>query len=345
MTKRSIHVAAGLIIGAGCVWLALRGVDFREVGRALGAARYGYVAAALAAMMLGHYLRALRWRCLLVPVRPVATGRLFSALMIGYAANSFVPAHLGELLRAFVIGKTSRISAGAAFASIVVERIIDVISLIGLMALVVIVHPFPPWVEASGVLMLAGALLLLAVLIGSKRFAAQTIALLRLALKPLPERLGRRVESLALNFLDGIQPLPSAGHYLAVGLLSAAIWTCYAAVYYLCLAAFDLTGPHALPWHAGMVVLVLTTVSVVVPSTPGYVGTFHYLCQVALAMFGVPASEGLSYAIVAHAVGILPVTLLGLVAAQLEGVAIVRTAHAIQKEPPGGGGEAGGPAP
>ncbi len=325
MKKRSIQIAAGLLIGGGCIWLALRGVDFKQMGRALARAHYGYVGLSLAAMMLAHYLRALRWRYLLAPVAPVATGRLFSALMIGYAANSFVPAHLGELLRAFVIGKKSGISAGAAFASIVVERIIDIISLIGLMALVVIVHPVPPWVELSGILMLAGALLLLVLLIGSKRFETQTTALMRFVLKPMPEAVGRRVESVALNFLGGIQPLSSTGHYLAVGAVSAAIWICYAAVYYLCLAAFDLTTLYALPWGVGLVVLVLTTVSVVVPSTPGYVGTFHYLCQAALLMFGVPASEALSYAIVAHAVGVLPVTLIGLAIAQVEGVAILRT--------------------
>ena len=330
MGKRSIQIAAGFIIGAACVWLALRGVDFQRTGRALAEAHYGYVVLALAAMMLSHYLRALRWRYLLAPVRIVGTGRLFSALMIGYAANSFVPAHLGELLRAFVLGKKSGISAGAAFASIVVERIVDVISLIGLMALVLIVHPFPPWVELSGALMLAGALLLLALLIGCKRFEPQAAALVRLVLKPLPTQAGRRIEALALNFFAGIQPLASAGHYLAAGVLSVAIWVCYAAVYYLCLAAFDLTMLYSLPWHTGLVVLVLTTVSVVVPSTPGYVGTFHYLCQVALLMFGVPASEALSYAIVAHAVGVLPVTLVGLAAAQVEGVAILRTAKAMK---------------
>jgi hypothetical protein len=136
--------------------------------------------------------------------------------------------------------------------------------------------------------------------------------------------MGGRIESLVLNFLHGVQPLAGPGHYLAVGVLSIGIWAGYAAVYYLCLTAFDLPQLHSLPWHAGLVVLVLTTVSVVVPSTPGYVGTFHYLCQVALLMFGVSASEALSYAIVAHAVGILPVTLAGVAAAQIEGIALLR---------------------
>jgi len=68
------------------------------------------------------------------------------------------------------------------------------------------------------------------------------------------------------------------------------------------------------------------TISVVIPSTPGYVGTYHYLCQVALAMFAVPASEALSFAVVAHAISVMPVMLLGLVCANVEGVSIYRTA-------------------
>ncbi|MCU0538493.1 MAG: flippase-like domain-containing protein [Desulfobacterales bacterium] len=325
MRKRTLHLAIGAAVTLLCIWLALRGVDLEQVARALAGARYGMVALAVAAMMAAHALRALRWRYLLCPVKRVGTGRLFSALMIGYAANSFLPAHLGELLRAFVIGKKSGIPAGAAFGSIVVERILDVIALIAVMGLVVIVHPFPAWVEASGVLMLAGALALLGLLVLAKRYEARTTALVRYLRNPLPQRMGGRIESLVLNFLHGVQPLAGPGHYLAVGVLSIGIWAGYAAVYYLCLAAFDLPQLHSLPWHAGLVVLVLTTVSVVVPSTPGYVGTFHYLCQVALLMFGVPASEALSYAIVAHAVGILPVTLAGVAAAQIEGIALLRT--------------------
>ena len=116
-------------------------------------------------------------------------------------------------------------------------------------------------------------------------------------------------------------------------MLSAAIWLCYAGVYYACLQAFHLTAAYHLAWYVGLVVLVLTTISVVIPSTPGYVGTYHYLCQVALLMFGVPAGEALSFAIVAHALSVLPVTLLGLGLANYEGVAIYRTSIETQKTP------------
>ena len=76
--------------------------------------------------------------------------------------------------------------------------------------------------------------------------------------------------------------------------------------------AFDLVAAYHLVWYAGLVVLVFTTISVVIPSTPGYVGTFHYLCQIALVMFGVSSSEALSFAVITHIVGVLPVAVAGL---------------------------------
>ena len=77
-------------------------------------------------------------------------------------------------------------------------------------------------------------------------------------------------------------------------------------------------------------VLVFTTISIVVPTSPGYVGTYHYLCQISLVMFGVSATEALSYASIAHAISIVPVTLIGLIMVNYEGVAIYRTASERQ---------------
>jgi hypothetical protein len=321
-----LKLTLGVAIGAVFFYLAVRRVDFGQALAALIQTDYWLVAAAAAAMMGAHLLRAMRWRYLLAPVKWMPTRSLFSALLIGYAANTFVPAHLGEFLRALVIGQRHGISAGAAFGSIVVERIVDVVSLIGVMALVLIVHPFPDWVTTSGILMLAAALVLCAVLVVCKHFEAAATGRLRALLKPLPARIGSRIEALALNFLRGVVPLKSGAHYVAALALSIAIWLFYAAVYYICLSAFNLVSAYSLAWYVGLVVLVFTTISVVIPSTPGYVGTFHYLCQLALVMFGVPASDALSFAVIAHLVGVAPVAVLGLICAQREGVAIYRTA-------------------
>ena len=329
--RHSLKLIIGLATGAVFFYLAVRNVDIEQMLAAFGQTHYGFVLLSAALMFAAHYLRALRGRYFLAPVKRVPTGSLFSALMIGYAANTFVPAHLGELLRALVIGKKQEISASAALASIVVERIVDVVSLIAVMALVIMVHPFPQWVEASGALMLAGALLAFGLMIAAKRFESRTAALVRALARTLPQRIGCRLESLAANFLTGLVPLKSSGHYFAVAVLSIAIWMGYAGCYYACLEAFNLVSAHHLAWYAGLVVLVFTTISVIIPSTPGYVGTFHYLCQLSLVMLGVSASEALSFAVVAHFINLAPVAVAGLICANYEGVAIFRAAADVNQ--------------
>ncbi|MGE5258313.1 MAG: lysylphosphatidylglycerol synthase transmembrane domain-containing protein [Hyphomicrobiales bacterium] len=329
--RHGLKLIIGLAIGIVFFYLAVRNVNIDQMLAALGQTRYGFVLLSALLMFASHYLRALRWGYFLAPVKRVPAASLFSALMIGYAANTFVPAHLGEFLRAFVIGKKQDISASAALASIVVERIVDVVSLIAVMALVIMVHPFPEWVEVSGAIMLGGALLAIGVLIAAKRHEHRTVALMHALTRPLPERIGRRLEALSANFLAGLLPLRSAGHYLAASVLSLAIWLGYAATYYTCLEAFNLVSVHHLAWYVGLVVLVFTTISVVIPSTPGYVGTYHYLCQLSLVMFGVSASEALSFAVIAHFVNVAPVAVAGLICANYEGVAIYRTASEVRR--------------
>jgi uncharacterized protein (TIRG00374 family) len=328
MTARPhlIKFLIGILIGAVFVYLAVRRVNISEMLGALADANYMYVLLAVLVMMFSHYLRAWRWQYFLAPIKTVNSGSLFSALIIGYAANSFVPAHLGEFLRAFVLGKKQNISASSTFASIVIERIVDVFSLILLMVLVIFIHPFPRWVAQSGYIMLGGAVGAFILLIGFKRFEDKSTSLIQILLKPLPEKIGPKLESMILNFLSGVMPLKSNWHYLYVAVLSVAIWFCYALSYYFCLSAFEFSTFYQLPWHASLVILVITTISIVVPSSPGYVGTYHLLCQISLVMFGVSETEALSFATIAHAVILLPATFTGLIMANYEGVAIYRTA-------------------
>ena len=321
----SVKLMAGIFIGAIFLYLSFRNVDIDEMVNAMRKANYFYIVLAIFVSMFSHYLRALRWQLFLAPIKTIRSAGLFSALVIGYAANTFVPAHLGEFLRAFVIGKKHNIYASTTFASIVLERIIDVLSLILVMALVIYVHPFPDWVFQSGFILLAGSICLFMALIALKLSEARTSMLTGLLLKPLPEKIGNKIQSMILRFLSGLMPLKSTLHYFYAAILSVAIWFCYALVFYFCLQAFDLEKLYNLDWYVGLVILVFTTISIVVPTSPGYVGTYHYLCQLALLMFGVSATEALSYASISHAISILPVTLAGLVMANYEGVTIFRT--------------------
>jgi uncharacterized protein (TIRG00374 family) len=314
----------GLLLSALFLYLAFRKVDFDQMWNALKKANYWYLPPAILVLFFSHYLRALRWRYLLDPIRRLDTGSLFLSLIIGYGANTVTPAHLGEVLRAYVLSKKREISMSSVFATVVVERIIDVFTLLLLMCLVIFIHPFPGWVLKSGYIMFAGTLGLFLLLVFLKKSDSKGQALLRILLKPLPERYEARMKGMIERFLSGVVRLRRWHDYVAVTILSAPIWVCYALGFYFGLRAFDFISTYQLAWYVSLVLLVITTISVVVPSSPGYVGTFHFLCRVSLAMFGVPASSAFSFAIVVHAVMFLPVLALAILFASYEGIRIYK---------------------
>lgn len=314
----------GLLVGALFLYLAFRDVDFGQMWISLKEAHYWYLIPAILILFFSHFLRAIRWRYLLDPIRRLDTSSLFSSLIIGYGANTITPAHLGEFLRAYVLSRKREISMGSVFATIVMERIIDVFSLVVLMFLAVLIHPFPEWVVKSGYIMFSATLALFFFLILLKRSSLQSDTLFRIILKPIPGRMKPKVKGSIERFLLGILPLKRWDDYIKVSILSVCIWACYGFVFYICFYVFDFVGIFHLPWYAGLILLVITTISVVVPSSPGYVGPYHYLCQVSLAMFSVPESPAISYAVVVHAVNILPVLGLAFLLAAHEGLQIYR---------------------
>lgn len=322
--KTGTRLIIGCLVGAGFLYLALRNVDFSQMGEAFRSAHYGYLLGTLVIIFFSHVLRALRWKYLLAPIKQLDIRSLFISLIIGYMANVVMPAHLGEIVRAYVLGKKRGVSASSALATIVVERILDVFALMGIMVLTILLYPFPGWMKNAGYLMLAGAVGLLLFLILLKVAYPRIQPLIGVFMRPLPPPVQKKAWDFLEKFIAGIVPLRSGLDYAIVILLSIGIWVLYGLIFHLTLHAFDFFQTYQLPWFAGLIPLVVTTLAIVIPSSPGYVGAYHYLCQVALAMFGVPASPGLSFGTAVHAINFLPILIAGLILAYYEGVQITQ---------------------
>jgi uncharacterized protein (TIRG00374 family) len=323
--KNKKKLFIGILISLFFMALAFRKVDFGQMWSSLETANYLYFLPVIAIVFLSHLLRAFRWRYLLDPIRRLDTSSLFSSLIIGYAANVVTPAHLGEVLRSYVLSKKRELPMSAILGTVVIERIIDVFSLLALMVVAIFIHPFPAWVVRSGYIMFAGTMGLLFLLILLKKSRSFTKAFLGLVHKILPERIAHQLNIITERFLWGIVPLKKWHDYITVILFSLAIWFCYGLVFQFSLHAFGFVEAYQLGWQVSLILLVITCVAVVVPSSPGYVGPYHYLCQITLAMFAVPAGPALSYATVVHAVSFLPVLLVGLALANYEGMSLYRS--------------------
>jgi len=322
--KHRTRFALGILLSVFFLYLALRKVDFGQMWFALKEANYWHLLPAVAVLFFSHLLRALRWRYLLDPIKRLHISSLFSSLIIGYAANVFMPAHLGEFLRSYVLSKKNRISMSSTFATIVTERVIDVFSLLALMLLAFFLFQFPSWVTRSGYIMLSGALGLSAFLILLKKTSSIAIRVFAFVLKPFPKTYETKIQLALEKFLSGFMPLRHWHDYITVVMLSLLIWACYGLVFHFALAAFHFPETFRLNWSASLILLIITTIAIVVPSSPGYVGTYHYLCQVSLAMFAVPAGPALSFATVVHALNFLPVLVVGLCFAQYEGATLFK---------------------
>ncbi|HID94591.1 MAG TPA: flippase-like domain-containing protein [Candidatus Latescibacteria bacterium] len=299
----------GIIVSAVFLYLAFRRVDLHELGFALRSANYLYVIPAILLTFLSFWTRAFRWRFLLGPVKQVKTSHLFSAIMIGFMANNLLPARLGEFVRAYVIGKKEQISSSSSFATIVIERIFDGVTLLLFLIPVFFLPSSPRWVTKSGYIAAAIYLGILAFLAALMIRTEQTQNLVDRFLRPFSVRWRQKVRGLLVSFTSGLAVLGSLGHLLIIFLLSLLLWFLVVGAIHLVFVSCGLK----LPVYAGFLLLAIIALGVMLPSSPGFVGTIQFLSVAGLALFAVPKSQALGFSIVFHASQFIPVTAIGLV--------------------------------
>ena len=287
---------------------------------AFQSANYWWLIPAVIVQLIAHWIRSVRWQYFLGNLKKIPVSTLFSATMIGYMGNTVLPAHLGEIIRANVVGHGEKIPTSSVLATVVIERIIDMFSLLIIMVAVLLIYPFPDLVKTGGYIMLVGTVGLALFLVLLKMQNQPTMEFIRFFLKFLPQKFSERIESMIVAFIDGISGQKRKRDYIFIVVYSMLIWGLYWATFHITFLAFDLIGTYDLNPISSIVLLVITAFSIVIPSSPGYVGTYHYLCQFSLELFGVPGSIGLSFAFVAHGVGMIPTALIGFAFAWREGL-------------------------
>ena len=293
------------------VWL-LRSVDLPELGRQLAATSWWWVLPAVAVGPLGLWARALRWRYLFPP-RSEPAG-LVPANMIGYMANNILPLRAGELVRVYVAARHLRAERGLAVseslwlagATIVVERLLDSLTLVLIMAVLIFVIPVPPALEY------AAAVILALDVVAAAAFVALTVApgpsqrvLARLT-RRWP-RLARRAERGLDMVLLGLAGVRTRAHLLPLAAWTVFVWVIGALGAWALLRAVHLD----LTLTAGWTVLAFVGFGISIPSAPGYVGVWHAAAVLALGIFGVGQAVALGYAVLYHASQFVPITLIG----------------------------------
>ncbi len=310
-SKDKLKFWVGLVVSLVFLYLAFRGQDFGKIGQALGEANYIWLLPALVSYFLGVGVRALRWHYLLGPVKKVPTQRLFPVVVIGYMANNVLPVRMGEVVRAYVLGRRENVSKTGTLATIVVERIMDGITMLlflSVTALFVTISTDIEGIEKLGAAVFLIFIALFFIIASSRK---NLLRLEAFGLGLLPAGLRPKVAGIADKFIEGLQVLRQWRDLLAVFGLSVLAWLCEAGMYWMVALAF--AGLN-LSWQAIIMTLAVANLFTLVPSTPGYVGPFDFAAnKVLVSIFSVRAELAASYVILLHAALYFPVTIWGLV--------------------------------
>lgn len=322
MNRRRIAGFLGFLLTLIFGGLALYKLDLREVGSALLEADYLFVAPALLATFCGYLLRAARWRVILLPSKEVTAGRLFPPLIIGFAVNNLLPARMGEFVRAYLLGEKEGISKSLSFATVVVERILDGLTLIFSLFLVSLLFALPGWGRKMGLLSLlffGGALAFLFLLLYGREQTSRVVE--RLA---TPFGLADRATQVVDSFVGGVEALRRRRLIPNLVLLSTFVWSCETMSYLFLTLAFPVSLSPLTRVVAALFIMVVANLGILIPSSPGYIGTFHFFAMSALAVFGAARETALSYAVVSHAMQYLLITGLGLLFLWRENLSLLR---------------------
>ncbi|MFH2012817.1 MAG: lysylphosphatidylglycerol synthase transmembrane domain-containing protein [Pseudomonadota bacterium] len=298
----------GIAISLLFLFLALRNVSYGKLMLSLQNANYFYLIPAVILVILTMWFRAIRWRYLLQPIKMVKNHSLFSAVMIGFMANNVLPARIGEFVRAYAIGRKENLSKSLSLATIVVERIFDGFTLLTFLLGTLIFSPLPAWVKKAGISAFIFYILIIVFLILLKRYKENMLKFMNYILSPISKNLSLKTDELLTSFIAGFDILKDKKQIALILLYSFLVWTTYGVLTLLVFIAFNFN----LPLYAPFLLTVILTFGVMIPSSPGYVGTYQFFCVTGLALWGIKESDALGFSLVYHAGQYVPITALGL---------------------------------
>jgi len=320
---RLAHVAVGLLVSAGAIWLVFSSVNLEIVLQLLSAAALPPLLLLLATLAAQTVIRAIRWS-LLLPRRHgrrVPARRTLAPMLVGYLGNALLPARLGEPARALLVARRESLPAAAAFGSVVLERIIDTTTLALLLLPAAWLLGAPGWIlDAALVAAVISGLLLLVLaftgLGGLVRLGDRIANRLR---SNLVGTAASRLAGLLAEFSSGAEASDRRPIVVVAALLSLGAWLLDAGMFWLASASL---GAPVEPVQA-VVIAAVAVLGTAVPSAPGYVGTYELAATAAAVALGIPAEQALAVAILVHSLTLIPMAVAGavaLVAIQREGL-------------------------
>ena len=306
--RRTAQLLIGILVSLFFLYLVIPGLHLSEVWRTMGQANYWWIVPGVAVYMVGLWARTWRWHYMLRHLKKVDLFKLFPVVCIGYFGNNIYPFRAGEVIRAYVLWQREEISISSSLATVVVERIFDGLALLLFVFLALRFAPIPSalrqFVFFATILLLIMTAGFIWITVRPRRFE---ILYGWLAAHLLPAKIRARTDELYKRFMEGLGSLRSGRDMLMIFATSIVVWLLETVKFWFVMQAFSFSVSFlGLMLTNGIVNLVT-----MLPSAPGYIGTFDTPAIETLVSLGVDAQMAAGYTLTLHAALWAPVTVLG----------------------------------
>ncbi|SMO69741.1 lysylphosphatidylglycerol synthase transmembrane domain-containing protein [Gracilimonas mengyeensis] len=310
--KKILKVLGSVALGALFIWLAFRSVEFSEVVESARNMSWWWLLPFTAATLFAHYVRALRWEMLFTnKERTPPKITLFTGVMFGYLVNIPLP-RVGEVARPVYVARQVGESNSKIIGTIVLERVVDLLGMLLLMAFVVVFLIADPQVLSRlfgiDITNQETQINMILSLLKFGVIAVAALALLYWGFKKAAEKTEGKIAEIVIKiqkiirtFVDGLLAIRELKNWPLFIFYSALIWVLYISMTYIGFWMFDMQTVYDLGIQEAVVLTVVSAVGLTIP-TPGGIGSYHLFITKSLFIFyGVPEATGLAYATISHA--------------------------------------------
>lgn len=303
-----IKIILGSLLGGLTLYLAFRGVSFSRLGRIISLSNPWLVAGGLVIVLLNVATLGVRWWVMLLRKwRPAEYLSLLWGLYLGQMFNILLPARLGELARVYFVGERTGLTKSRLLGSVVLEKVIDLITFGGAFLLLILGLSLPAWVTEPGLTLIWLAIISLVGVIVLTLWGRTLLSWITPWLARLPAGWGDRLAGILERALEGFDSMRDWKRQFPIWLLSLGSLFFSTLTNYLILLALEID----VSFVVALFVLIVLQVGSAPPSAPGKVGVFHYLAVLALSAYGIEKESALAYGVLLYVVALLPKVLIG----------------------------------
>ena len=334
--------ALGIVLSAVLFYVAFKDIDFARVTANMREANLALLLLSATCATLTIPTRARRWRPILDPIAPdIPLDPLWRATAIGVMLNNVAPARAGEPARAFALSRfVPQVSFPAAFASLAVDRLFDMVVILLLMFGAMLDPAFPAGADIWGFSMSSIAakglflvIVALCALYAMVLFPARVLSLYEALARRIAPKLEEKGRSALVALMHGLSVLRSPSRFASVFAWTMLHWLLNALAFWIGFKAFGINAPYS----AALFLQGVIAIGVAAPQAPGFFGIFELCGKEGLRLYGVTSDAAVTWAFGYHFISFLPITVIGGWYFLRAGLSLAQVGNAEKDVPPGGG--------